>query len=91
MAILDRSGLEFVEATLLGLVLGGTIGVAIGLLTVALCHYLGVARLTSIVAYESNGLATCTDMYPAFGKALYSKPREATGKIVFPGSSSTQR
>ena len=28
-----------VEATLLGLVLGGTCGVSIGLLTVALCHW----------------------------------------------------
>ena len=34
-----------VEATLLGLVLGATLSVSLGLFTVALCHYLGVARL----------------------------------------------
>ena len=34
-----------VEATLLGLVLGATFSVSLGLFTVALCHYLGVARL----------------------------------------------
>ena len=44
-----------VEATLLGLVLGGTCGVSIGLLTVALCHYLGVARLTILEAIVATG------------------------------------
>ena len=34
-----------VEANVFGLVLGVTVAVALGLGTVALCHYLGIARL----------------------------------------------
>ena len=37
-------GLVDVEANLLGLVFGVTVNVSLGLLTVALCHYLGIAR-----------------------------------------------
>ena len=70
---------EMVEATLLGLVLGCSLGVAVGLFTVALCHYLGVARL-SILALHSSSCSSW--MYPAFAKAIYTDPREATGKIV---------
>ena len=64
-------------------VLGVTVGVAASLLTVALCHYLGVARLSLMLALlipyrydERSGL------YPAFAKTLYEVPREPTGKIV---------
>ena len=42
-----------VEPVLLGLVFGATVGVAAGLLSVALCHYLGVARLGCIVVVDS--------------------------------------
>ena len=38
-------GLVDDDSTLLGLVLGATLSVSLGLFTVALCHYLGVARL----------------------------------------------
>ena len=72
-----------VEATLLGLVLGATLSVSLGslgLFTVALCHYLGVARL--MLALSSTEPSSYTWMYPAFAKAIYPEPREATGKIV---------
>ena len=70
-----------VEATLLGLVLGATLSVSLGLFTVALCHYLGVARLMlALSSTEPSSLPTW--MYPAFAKAIYPEPREATGKIV---------
>ena len=75
--------MESVEVNVLGVVLGVTVGVVAGLLTVALCHYLGVARLSLMLAllipyryYECSGL------YPAFAKTLYEVPREPTGKIV---------
>ena len=42
-----------VEATLLGLVLGATLSVSLGLFTVALCHYLGVARLMLALLWAS--------------------------------------
>ena len=37
------------DSTLLGLVLGATLSVSLGLFTVALCHYLGVARIWMIL------------------------------------------
>ena len=63
--------------------LGVTVGVVAGLLTVALCHYLGVARLSLMLAF----LIPCrydgrSGLYPAFAKTLYEVPREPTGKIV---------
>ena len=58
-----------VEATLLGLVLGATLSVSLGLFTVALCHYLGVARL--MLALSSTEPSSYTWMYPAFAKAIY--------------------
>ena len=60
---------------------GVTVTVSAGLLTVALCHYLGIARLGFIGGILSVSVwANRTSWaYPAFGKALYAKPREATG------------
>ena len=61
-----------VEATLLGLVLGATLSVSLGLFTVALCHYLGVARLMlALSSTEPSCRASYTWMYPAFAKAIY--------------------
>ena len=37
------------DSKLLGLVLGATLSVSLGLFTVALCHYLGVARIWMIL------------------------------------------
>ena len=49
-------------------VLGVTVGVVAGLLTVALCHYLGVVRLRLMLAFPIP--------------CRYEVPREPTGKIV---------
>ena len=50
-------------------VLGATLSVSLGLFTVALCHYLGVARL--MLALSSTEPSSYTWMYPAFAKAIY--------------------
>ena len=57
------------DSKLLGLVLGATLSVSLGLFTVALCHYLGVARL--MLALSSTEPSSYTWMYPAFAKAIY--------------------
>ena len=44
-------------------VLGATLSVSLGLFTVALCHYLGVARL--MLALSSTEPSSYTWMYPA--------------------------
>ena len=46
-----------------------TLSVSLGLFTVALCHYLGVARL--MLALSSTEPSSYTWMYPAFAKAIY--------------------
>ena len=63
--------MESVEVNVLGVVLGVTVGVVAGLLTVALCHYLGVVRLSLMLALlipyrydERNG------RYPAVLRCL---------------------
>ena len=45
-------------------VLGATLSVSLGLFTVALCHYLGVARL--MLALSSTEPSSYTWMYPAY-------------------------
>ena len=60
------------DSKLLGLVLGATLSVSLGLFTVALCHYLGVARLMlALSSTEPSCRASYTWMYPAFAKAIY--------------------
>ena len=55
---------------------GVSSGVAAGLLSVALCQ-----RGRSVYALTKHAASPCR-MYPAFAKAIYAKPIEATGKIV---------
>ena len=75
--------MESVEVNVLGVVLGVTVGVVAGLLTVALCHYLGVARLSLMLAFLiPYRYAGHNVRYPAVAKTLYEVPREPTGKIV---------
>ena len=75
-----------VEATLLGLVLGATLSVSLGLFTVALCHYLGVARL--MLALSSTEPSSYTWMYPAFAKAIWLRANGGTaGTSVFASES----
>lgn len=54
----------------------------VGLMTVAACHYLGVARLTVLVLVAQGGSSPEECAIPAFGQALFAAPRDATGKIV---------
>ena len=56
------------DSKLLGLVLGATLSVSLGLFTVALCHYLGVARL--MLALSSTEPSSYTWMYPALDWTL---------------------
>ena len=68
------SGLGRCEVDLQHLYLGhvaveATLSVSLGLFTVALCHYLGVARL--MLALSSTEPSSYTWMYPAFAKAIY--------------------
>ena len=59
------------DSTLLGLVLGATLSVSLGLFTVALCHYLGVARLMlALSSTEPSCRASYTWMYPAYTYAV---------------------
>ena len=65
------------DSKLLGLVLGATLSVSLGLFTVALCHYLGVARL--MLALSSTEPSSYTWMYPAFAKAIYPENKAPLG------------
>ena len=52
-------------------VLGATLSVSLGLFTVALCHYLGVARLMlALSSTEPSCRASYTWMYPAYTYAV---------------------
>ena len=59
------------DSKLLGLVLGATLSVSLGLFTVALCHYLGVARL--MLALSSTEPSSYTWMYPAYTYAVIGR------------------
>ena len=59
-----------VEATLLGLVLGATLSVSLGLFTVALCHYLGVARLMLALSSTEPSCRSCRASYTWMNPAL---------------------
>ena len=64
-------GLVDDDSTLLGLVLGATLSVSLGLFTVALCHYLGVARLMlALSSTEPSCRASYTWMNPALDWTL---------------------
>lgn len=75
-----------VEAVTLGAVVGFMIATGLGLFLVASCHFIGLGRLTLLATcvwlgpWHSSG--SNIDAYPAFGQALFSEPREVTGKIV---------
>ena len=85
-------GLVDDDSTLLGLVLGATLSVSLGLFTVALCHYLGVARLWMYPAYTLAAPA-CRYALAVFGRLAcwydgsYSwrilEPEPRTGRLPY--------
>ena len=69
------------ESLTLGVVVGFTLAVTLGLLAVASCHFLGIARMMLLLGLMV-GVTSPSEAYPYFAQNLFAQPWEATGKIV---------
>ncbi len=72
---------SIVEPIVFGIVLGLVANTAFGLLIIAGCHWLGLARL-AVLGLPVAAPSYVSTTLPVFGVALADEPRSASGKFV---------